>query len=54
MMMAKEVSSKDRNRDRGQLKSPMIMFGLELERYVPGPTAVHGGAVSSNEADTGI
>ena len=49
--MAKEISSEDR---RGQIKSPMIMFGPELERYDPGPTAVHGGAVSSNKADTKI
>ena len=53
-MMAKEISFEDRNRDWCQLKSPMIMFGPKLERYNPGPTAVHGGAVTSNEVDTRI
>ena len=32
----------------------MIMFGPQLERYDLGPTAVHGGGISSNNADTGI
>ena len=54
MMMAKEISSEDRNGDWGQLKSPMIMFRPELERYDPGPTAAHGGAVSSKKTDSGI
>ena len=54
MMMAEEISSKDRNQDWGQIKSPMITFGPELERYDAGPTAVHGRAVSSNETDTRI
>ena len=54
MMMAKEISSEDRNRDWGHLKSPMIMFRPELERYDPGPTAAHGGAVSSKKTDSGI
>ena len=54
MMMAKEISSEDRNRDWGHLKSPMIMFGLKSERYNPVPTALHSGAFNSNEADTRI
>ena len=29
-----------------QLKRPMIMLGLEMERYSPGPIAGHGGTVS--------
>ena len=52
--MAKEVSSEDSNGDWGQLKSAMITFEPELERYDLGPTAVHGKAVSSNEVDARI
>ena len=52
--MVKEISSEDRNGDWGQLKSPMIRFGPEQERYDPGLTAVHGGAVSGNKSDTGV
>ena len=44
--MAKKISSKDRHEDWGQLKSPMVMLGPKLERYDPGPTAVHGEVIS--------
>ena len=52
--MAKKISSKDRQGDWGQLKSPMVTIGPKLERYNLGSSAVHGRAVSGNEADTGI
>ena len=54
MIMAKKISSEDRHRDWGQLKSPMVALGPKLERYNPEPNAVHCGAVSGNEADTRI
>ena len=54
MMMAKEISSKDWDKDWGQLKCPMITFGPKLERNNSGPTAGHSRSVGGNKADTGV
>ena len=54
MMMAKEVSSEIRDENWSQLKNPLIMVGLKLERYDLGPTEGQGGTVCCKQTKTGI